>query len=201
MLNRLTDNAVVLHGGNTSSLFSPSDPATIRLPRDLVFDDKSANKSVSSSSKGRTGSSAKSESKLLPLDFYALESSAGIIVADRSPTGNPRYVCQCGLCAAAEHMPGCRHCGAVEFGVFRICGDQHGIFCKNCSAGVSRWDCRSCKGSNPFDKTIRLLVKSGGHKPKPQPVQEPTDSGSPVWNSLAVMFLVAVVVYHLMVQD
>lgn len=140
--------------------------------------------------------------KLLPVDFRRLENSSEVIISDLLIDTPCHYVRQCLHCAVCQPMPLCRTCEGNQFGIFRISGIQHGIFCKHCSLGQAHWDCPSCNLSNPYDQTVKQLIKAEDLALAAQKSTAELHSSLPIWNRLIFLSLfAAIIIYRLIGHD
>jgi hypothetical protein len=136
-----------------------------------------------------------SEWKLNQLDFALLEENSTIITIDYSPNKTSFYLHSCCKCGSRERISSCKRCRGDLFGVFRILGNAHGIFCKACSLSVDRWKCSSCGHSNTCTHTIKALVKRA-HSPQNQVIDQDDDGTSFGFLNYLFALLILIILVH-----
>jgi len=150
--------------------------------------------------KGRTASHGAGKNAKL-LDFYLLEKNAEILVINPADNGSSSYVRDCSKCGCRQNVPSCKRCGGNRFGVFRICGTMHGMFCEKCSLGVDRWNCPSCHHGNICDQTIKLLTKDRRPAHPSTKNSAPGQPGAGIWSYLLVLLLLIFLISQTLPHD
>jgi hypothetical protein len=149
---------------------------------------------------GRTAALVTREDAKL-LDFYLLEKNAEILVINPAGNGNNSYVRDCSKCGCRQKVPGCKRCGGNRFGVFRICGTMHGMFCEKCSLGVDRWNCPSCHHGNICDQTVKLLTKDRRPAQPSGKNYAPGQPGAGIWSYFLVLLLLIFLISQTLPHD